>query len=108
MAKSIKKEKNNILKNVEKNIETSFTNQLDNLEKLEKYIGNWKEDFEAKDFNSMQNEFNKMKKVIDSLLPIENTLNQYRTIENLQTLIKNNGKDFNLTEEEMELAQKLF
>lgn len=108
LAKTITKEKNNILKNIEKNIEKSFTNQINNLEKLEKYMENWKGSFESKDFSGMQNEYNKMQKVIDSLMPIENTLNDYRTIENLHNLIKNNGKDFNLTEEQLELSKKLF
>ena len=33
--------------------------------------------------------------------------NKYEKIENLHKLIKNNGKDFNLTQEQIELAEKL-
>lgn len=106
-AKTLKKEKNAILNNIEKNIETSFSNQINNLEKLEKYISNWNKYFESQDFSGMEKEFNKMKKVIDSLLPTENILVDYRTIENLHTLIKNNGKNFELSEEEISLAYKL-
>lgn len=106
-AKILKKEKNTILNNVEKNIETSFSNQFNNLEKLEKYISNWNKNFEAKDFSGMEKEFNKMKKVMDELLPTENILIDYRTIENLHTLIKNNGKSFDLSDEEILLANKL-
>lgn len=108
LANEIKKGKNNILDNIEKNIENTFSNQLDDLEKLEKYISNWKEDFQNRDFNSMEKEIKKMEKVINSLIPIENTLNEYRTVQNLQELIKNNGKNFDLSQEELELAQKLF
>ena len=34
-------------------------------------------------------------------------INEARTIENLHMLIKNNRQDFNLTKEQMELAEKL-
>ena len=38
---------------------------------------------------------------------MEQTLREARTIENLHTLIKNNGQDFNLTDEQMQLAEIL-
>ena len=44
---------------------------------------------------------------LKELLPIENTLKEARVIENLHTLIKNNGQDFNLTKEQLELANML-
>lgn len=106
-AKTLKKEKNAIIKNIEKNIENSFSNQIDDMAKLEKYISTWKENFDKQDFSSMEKEFNKMKKVMNSLMPIEKTLVEYRTIENLQELMKKNGKNFNLSDEEIELANKL-
>ena len=34
-------------------------------------------------------------------------INEARTIQNLHNLIKNNGQDFNLTQEQIELAKKL-
>ena len=34
-------------------------------------------------------------------------ISEARTIENLHKLIKNNGQDFNLTPEQIELAKKL-
>lgn len=107
LAKNLKSGKNEILKSVEENIEKSFADQLKDINKLEKYMANWKEYYKNEDFSGMQKEFNKMNKVIDSLMPIEKTVNDYRTIENLQNLIKNNGKKFNLSNEEIELANKL-
>jgi hypothetical protein len=44
---------------------------------------------------------------MDSLMPLENTISEFRTIQNLQTLIKNNNKNFDLTPEALELANKL-
>ena len=38
---------------------------------------------------------------------IENTIKNARTIENLHELIKNNGKSFELSDEEMQLAELL-
>ena len=34
-------------------------------------------------------------------------MDNVKTIENLHTLIKNNGQDFNLTNEQLELVEKL-
>ena len=55
----------------------------------------------------MQREYNKIQKSIKNLVPIEKTINEARTVENLHNLIKNNGRNFNLTKEELELAEKL-
>ena len=99
--------KNVILDSVSKNIEESFTSQLNNIEKLSKYENNWKNYFENKDFNGMEKEYNKIEKEIKNLAPIEKIMDNVKTIENLHTLIKNNGQDFNLTQEEIELAEKL-
>ena len=107
IANTIKKGKNSILNNVEKNIENNFNNQIKSLNYTEKYINNWKEFYKNKDFNGMEKEYNKIEKEIKNLAPIEKIMDNVKTIENLHTLIKNNGKDFNLTQEEIELAKKL-
>ena len=107
VARTIKQGKNSILNNVEKNIENTFNNQIKALSYTEKYIQNWKNYFENKNFNGMEKEYNKIKKEINYLAPIEKMLNEVKTIENLHNLIKNNGQDFNLTNEQLELAEKL-
>ena len=107
VAKTIKQGKNSILNNVEKNIENTFNNQIKSLSYTEKYINNWKSYFENKDFNGMEKEYKKIEKEINNLAPIEKMLNEARTVENLHNLIKNNGQDFNLTGEQIELAEKL-
>ena len=104
---TIKSGKNIILDNISNNIESEFNNQLKSIEKLQKYSNNWKEYFEEKNFDGMQKEYNKMKTELKQLIPLENTLKEARTIENLHTLIKNNGKNFDLTEEQKELAKIL-
>lgn len=107
VARTIKQGKNSILNNVEKNIENTFNNQIKALNYTEKYIENWKNYFENKDFNGMEKEYKKIKTEMNYLAPIEKMINEARTIENLHMLIKNNGQDFNLIKEQMELAEKL-
>lgn len=107
IAKTIKQGKNIILNNVEKNIETTFKNQIETLNNTEKYINNWKEYFNNKDFLGMEKEYKKIQKEIDNLMPIEKTINDVKTVENLHNLIKNNEQNFNLTQEQIELAEKL-
>ena len=103
----IKNGKDSILSNVEKNIETTWDNQIAGSRRMEKYINDWKEYFTNKDFPNMEKEYKKIQKELDNLVPIENTINSARNIELLHNLIKNNGQDFNLTQEEIELANKL-
>ena len=107
IANTIKQGKNSILNNVEKNIEKTFNNQIKSLTNTEKYINNWKQSFNNKNFDSMEKEFKKLEKEIINLVPIEKTINEVRIIENLHNLIKNNGQNFELTKEELELARKL-
>ena len=107
VAKTLKQGKNSILNNVEKNIESNFNKQIDALNYTEKYINNWKKYFNDKNFDGMEKEYKKIEKEITQLIPIEKTINDVRKIENIHNLIKNNGKDFNLTQEELELAEKL-
>lgn len=107
VARTIKQGKNLILNNVEKNIENTFNNQIKAISYTEKYIDNWKNYFENKNFDGMEKEYKKIKQEIKSLVPIEKMINEARTIENLHNLIKNNGQNFNLTQEQIELAEKL-
>ena len=107
VARTIKQGKNSILNNVEKNIENTFNNQIETLNYTEKYINNWKEYFNNKDFEGMEKEYKKIEKQINNLIPIEKTISDVRTIENLHKLIKNNGQDFTLTQEQLELSKKL-
>ena len=74
---------------------------------LNKYNNNWKESFEAKDFDKMEKYMKKINNLLTKTLPLENTIKNARTIENLHELIKNNGKSFELSDEEMQLAELL-
>lgn len=99
--------KNVILDSVSKNIEESFTSQLNNIEKLSKYENNWKNFFEKRDFDGMQKEYDKIQEKLKEIMPLENTIKEARQIENIHNLIKNNGHNFDLTNEQLELSKML-
>ena len=107
LGSAIKTGKNAILNNITKNIESEFENQVNQIEKLNKYTNNWKDYFNNKDFDGMQREYDKIRGKMKEIAPIENTIKTARVIENLHKLIKNNGKNFDLTSEELELAKML-
>lgn len=107
VAKTIKQGKNSILNNVEKNINETFNNQIKALSYTEKYIDNWKKYYNDKNFDGMEKEYKKIEKEYKNLIPIENIINDIRKIENLHNLIKNNGQNFELTQDEKELIEKL-
>lgn len=80
--------------------------QVDGVEKVGKYINNWNKCLEQKDITGMNREYNKIKKKLETLMPIENTIQEARSIENIQTLIKNKGNTLeNISEDELKLAK---
>lgn len=103
----IKSGKNSILNNVSSSIEKEMINQEKNIEKLEKYSEKWKEYYNNKDFHGMQKEYNKIQEKLKETIPIEETIKKARTIETLHNFIKNSGRKFDLSSEELELAKKL-
>ena len=107
VATLIRQGKNVILDNVSNHIEDEFVSQLDHVEKLGKYENNWRNYYQAQDFNGMEREYGKIKERLKELLPLEKTLKQARQIENIHLLIKNNGQNFNLSQEQLELAGML-
>ncbi len=107
VASTIKKGKNVILNSIESNIEEKFKEQSAEMDNIEKYMNNWKDYFNNQDFDGMEQEYNKIEEILNNLAPLEETISQARVIENLHNLIKNNGQDFNLNSEQLELAGKL-
>ena len=55
----------------------------------------------------MEKQYKKIEKELSNVMPLENVLTKARKLENLHQLIKNKGGDFNLSKEELELANKL-
>ena len=107
IANIISSGKDAILNSVSNKIENEFTNQISGIEDLSKYEDNWKECFNSQDFAGMEKEYEKIQEKLSELMHLENTIKEARIIENLHTLIKNNNQDFNLTDEQRELANLL-
>lgn len=106
-ANLIKNGKNIILDNIERNIEKEFTNQLQSLENVNGYIDSWKTYYNNKDFSNMEKEYNKIERELKNLVPMEKTLLEARKVENIHNLIKNNGLNFDISEDTISLAEKL-
>lgn len=107
IGKIVKTGKSSILSNVERNIESTLNSQVENSKNIEKYMNNWKKYFNDRNFSGMEKEYTKLEKELKSLVPIETTIKNARYIENIHKLIKNNGQNFELSERELELANKI-
>lgn len=107
VAETIKQGKDVILNNVESNIENTFSEQYSAIENIDNYINSWKDSFEKQDFDNMEKEYLKLEEQMQTIAPITKTLEEAKTIEILHNLIKNNGQDFNLSQEQLELVEKL-
>ena len=103
----IKNGKNVLLNNISNNIKSELDQQTNSVEKLEKYINNWKEYYNKEDFEGMTKEYNKIKTQINKVIPLENILKETRKVETLHELIKNNGQNFNITELEKNAIENL-
>ena len=103
----LKNGKDILLDNVTNNIENTLSNQIKSIEKLNTYIDNWNEFYNNKDFSGMEREYNKIQNKLKEIIPLQETINKTNTLSNLHELIKNNGQNFDLSKEELELANIL-
>ena len=106
-ARLIKSNKRIIMQNIENSIDNSLLDQADAIGKIDGYIEKWKNYFDKQDFTNMKKMYNKIEKQMEQIVPIKGVLEKVEYVENLQQLIENNGKNFQLTEEEIELANML-
>lgn len=104
---AIKGSKNTIIKSIESNIENELETQVKSVKKVSEYSEKWRACFEAKDLEGMENSLKNMKRYLKEIVPLESTLKEARTIENMHSLVKSKGGSFELTEEEINLVQKL-
>ena len=103
----IKTGKDTLLNNIENNIDNNFDTQIETVEKIDKYIERWQKYYEQQDFKNMEYQYEKIMGNLEDVLPLEDIMTKARQLENIHNLVKNNGKNFNLSEEELELANKL-
>ena len=96
-----------IEKNVENNLNNQLERQVNSINKIENYKNEWYKNYENKDFEKINKIYKNIKKELKNIVPIEKLIKETRKIENLNQLIKSKGGDFNITKEELELANKL-
>lgn len=103
----VKEGKDILLKNVSSGIKKEFSTQTKNIENLEKYTKSWKQAYEKENLDEMDKYIKKIKNTLEKTLPLEKLISEAKQIENIHELIKNNGGNFNLSEEELEVANLL-
>lgn len=103
----IENSKDKINDKLKKELTDAVNKYVKSLNKNQEYMETWKHHYENKDIKNMEKEYKKIEKNMEKLLPIEKEINKIRKIENITTLIKEKGGDFNLTKEELELVNKL-
>lgn len=106
-SKIIKSSKNTLLSNIEKSIGNSMESQLESIEKINNYIEKWNQYYKENDLTNMKKIHTRIKNEMQKIMPIENVLKKVEYVNNLQELIQKNGGNFNLSEEELELAEML-
>lgn len=95
------------MKNIKTGVDNTLDNQVEAIEKLDKYITKWNQYYNEQNFVNMEYQYNKIEEYLKAVFPLEDVLKRARTVENLHELIKNNGRNFDLTQEEKELATML-
>lgn len=107
LAKKIKKGKKEIINNIKGGIENSLDNQVESVEKINNYINKWEQFYNDKDFTNMEKQYKNIKSQLEKIVPLENIINKAREVEMKHNLIKNNGRNFQITEEENALIKLL-
>ncbi len=95
------------MKNIKTGVDNTLDNQVEAIEKLDKYITKWNQYYNEQNFVNMEYQYNKIEEYLKEVFPLEDVLKRARAVENLHELIKNNGRNFDLTQEEKELATML-
>ncbi len=99
--------KKTISKKVEEQLNKEIKSYISTFEKNDQYISEWEKFYKSKDFKNMDKVYKKIEKNVKNIIPIEEKIKEVRELENLHLRIKMKGGDFNLTNEEIELAKKL-
>lgn len=101
----ITKGKDILLDNISSNIKNELEEQTNSTQKLEKYINNWKEYYNNKDFEGMDKVYNKIKEQLEKVVPLENILKETRRVESMHNLISNNGHNFEISDVEKQMIE---
>lgn len=103
----ISKGKNILIDNISTNLEEMIDNQKNILGHVKESSNNWRTAYMQKDFSNMERAYMDIEKNIKEIIPIEKIITEARRIENMHNLIKNNGGNFELTTNQLELVNML-
>lgn len=95
-----------LVNQITSSIENKFTEQLEEIERLDKYCEEWKEAYNDKDLGKINIVCEKIEDSLKNVIQIESVLNKVNNIKNLNELINSSG-NFDLTDEELNLAKKI-
>lgn len=107
VSKLIKASKNVIIENVSNKIGEGLKSEIRNIEKLKEYVNKWEDAYRNKDFDKMKKAYTFVKKYSEKIIPIQDIINRSNEVENIQTLLQNNGQKFDFSEEQKELLKTL-
>lgn len=99
--------KDTILDTISDRIESNLETQIKSIEKLQSYCKKWNQHYNEKDFDNMEKAYKNIERYLEKTIPLENIIKEARKIENLHSLIKNNGEKFDITENQKRLAEVL-
>lgn len=105
--KTLSKSKDTVKDKLGSELTDAVNSYVKSLKKNNEYIEKWKEYYENKDLKNMEKYYKKIEKNLDKLLPLQEEIKKIKEIENITTLIKGKGGDFELTKDELELLKKL-
>ena len=105
--KVFEENKNKISKQFEEKIQDNIKVAVKVFNENDKNINKWKEAFNNKNFMKMEKIYKEIEKNKVNTVSIEENIKELKKIENMHLLIKRKGGDFNLTNEELELVEKL-
>lgn len=95
------------METIKTGVDNTLDNQVEAIEKLDKYITKWNKYYNEQNFVNMEYQYSKIEEYLKEVIPLEGVLKRARAVVNLHELIKNNGRNFDLTQEEKELATML-
>lgn len=95
-----------LVNQITSSIENKFTEQLEEIERLDKCCEEWKEAYNDKDLGKINIVYEKIEDSLENVIQIESVLNKVNNIKNLNELINSSG-NFDLTDEELNLAKKI-
>jgi len=107
ISKLLKESKNIIEKSLDENINVMLKEQNKIINNIDKCIDNWNKYKTEKDFEKMEKEYQKIQEQVEKVIPLEETIQKLKELENLHTLIKNNGQNFELSDVQVALARSV-